>query len=138
MMPENTRVLRRERRREWRGIPTGRRSTRKVETTYGRKQAEGPRLARHVGHDPDQRQLHRRGPVMTARTYVRAGNGGSDKVTVDPREFAVGIRVSTSCAGHSQPRPERTVPSDNPSRSAAQIGALLLADGYILTAGDQS
>jgi hypothetical protein len=38
MMPENTRVLRRERRRAWRGIPAGRRSTRVVETTYGRKQ----------------------------------------------------------------------------------------------------
>jgi hypothetical protein len=38
MMPEHDRVLRRERRRAWRGIPTGRRATRKVETTYGRKQ----------------------------------------------------------------------------------------------------
>lgn len=38
MMPENARVLRRERRRAWRGTPTGRRATRKVETTYGRKQ----------------------------------------------------------------------------------------------------
>lgn len=37
-MPEHTRVLRRERRRAWRGTPTGRRATRKVETTYGRKQ----------------------------------------------------------------------------------------------------
>jgi hypothetical protein len=38
MMPEHDRVLRRERRRAWRGTPTGRRSTRKVETTCGRKQ----------------------------------------------------------------------------------------------------
>jgi len=37
-MPEHDRVLRRERRRAWRGEPTGRRWTRKVETTYGRKQ----------------------------------------------------------------------------------------------------
>jgi hypothetical protein len=37
-MPERTRVLRRERRRAWRGIPAGRRATHKTETTYGRKQ----------------------------------------------------------------------------------------------------
>jgi hypothetical protein len=37
-MPEHSRILRRERRRAWRGTPTGRRSTREVKTTYGRKQ----------------------------------------------------------------------------------------------------
>lgn len=44
-MPERGRVLRRERRRAWRGHPTGRRSTHEVETTYGRKQKERDRLA---------------------------------------------------------------------------------------------
>jgi len=37
-MPEGSRVLRRERRRAWRGTPTGRRATHEVRTTYGRKQ----------------------------------------------------------------------------------------------------
>jgi hypothetical protein len=37
-MPEDARVLRREQRHAWRGIPSGRRPTRKVLTTYGRKQ----------------------------------------------------------------------------------------------------
>ena len=44
-MPERTRVLRRERRKAWRGTPTGRRTTRTVKTTYGRKQRERDRLA---------------------------------------------------------------------------------------------
>jgi hypothetical protein len=44
-MPEGSRVLRRERRREWRGTPTGRRSTHTVETAYGRKQKEQDRIA---------------------------------------------------------------------------------------------
>ena len=34
-MPANTRVLRRERRKAWRGTPTGRRATHEVRTTYG-------------------------------------------------------------------------------------------------------
>jgi len=37
MRPE-ARVLRRERRRAWKGIPTGRRATRVVQTTRGRHQ----------------------------------------------------------------------------------------------------
>ena len=37
-MPEHDRILRRERRRAWRGIPTGRRVTHEVKTAYGRKQ----------------------------------------------------------------------------------------------------
>jgi len=45
MMPERARVLRRERRRAWRGTATGRRSTHTVETAYGRKQKERDRLA---------------------------------------------------------------------------------------------
>lgn len=46
MAPERRpRVLRRERRRAWRGTPTGRRATHEVETTYGRKQKERDRLA---------------------------------------------------------------------------------------------
>ncbi len=40
MRPSGTRVLRRERRREWRGQPTGRRATHAVETTYGRHQRD--------------------------------------------------------------------------------------------------
>jgi len=38
VMPEGSRVLRRERRRAWRGAPAGRRATHEVRTTYGRKQ----------------------------------------------------------------------------------------------------
>ena len=37
-MPEHDRILRRERRRAWRGIPTGRRVTHEIKTAYGRKQ----------------------------------------------------------------------------------------------------
>jgi hypothetical protein len=44
-MPEHDRVRRREQRRAWRGTPTGRRATHKVETKYGRKQKERDRLA---------------------------------------------------------------------------------------------
>jgi hypothetical protein len=44
-MPEHDRISRREQRRAWRGTPAGRRATRKVETTYGRKQRERDRLA---------------------------------------------------------------------------------------------
>ena len=40
MRPEGTRVLRRERHKAWRGIPRGRRTTHKVETTFGRGQRE--------------------------------------------------------------------------------------------------
>lgn len=45
MVPERSGVLRRERRRAWRGTPTGRRATHEVETTYGRRQKERDRLA---------------------------------------------------------------------------------------------
>lgn len=45
MMPEHCRVLRRERRKAWRGIPGGRKATRQVETAYGRKQRERDRHA---------------------------------------------------------------------------------------------
>lgn len=58
-MPERARVLRRERRRAWRGHPTGRRATHAVETTYGRKQKERDRLA-----------------LFAALTATTAGEGG--------------------------------------------------------------
>lgn len=44
-MPERARVLRRERRRAWRGTATGRRATHTVETAYGRKQKARDRVA---------------------------------------------------------------------------------------------
>jgi hypothetical protein len=44
-MPEHARVMRRERRKAWRGVPRGRRATHEVRTTYGRKQRERDRLA---------------------------------------------------------------------------------------------
>lgn len=40
MRPLNTQVLRRERRREWRGFPSGRRATHAVVTAYGRHQRD--------------------------------------------------------------------------------------------------
>jgi len=40
MQPIGVRVTRRERRRAWKGHPTGRRRTRKVVTTYGRHQRD--------------------------------------------------------------------------------------------------
>lgn len=40
MRPLGTRVLRRERRREWRGFPSGRRATHAVVTAYGRHQRD--------------------------------------------------------------------------------------------------
>jgi hypothetical protein len=40
MRPENTRVLRKGLRESERGIPTGRRATHPVRTTYGRKQRD--------------------------------------------------------------------------------------------------
>lgn len=45
MAPGRTRILRREHRRAWRGIPTGRRATHKVKTAYGRKQKQRDWLA---------------------------------------------------------------------------------------------
>ena len=38
MRPENTRILRRERRRAWRGTATGRRTTHRARTAYGQQQ----------------------------------------------------------------------------------------------------
>ena len=46
MSPENTRVWRKTRRQAQRGIPTGRRSTRTVQTTCGRHQREAEWFAR--------------------------------------------------------------------------------------------
>lgn len=40
MMPEGTRVLRKERRKAWRGTSRGRRSTHQVRTTYGKGQRD--------------------------------------------------------------------------------------------------
>ena len=45
MTPEGTRVLRRERRKAWRGIPRGRRPSHLVKTTFGRGQERAARLA---------------------------------------------------------------------------------------------
>jgi hypothetical protein len=45
-MPQDTRVLRRERRKAWRGTPTGRRATHEVKTTYGAGQRRRDREAR--------------------------------------------------------------------------------------------
>lgn len=40
MMPENTRVLRRERRKAWKGTPRGRRSTHKTETAARKQRSD--------------------------------------------------------------------------------------------------
>lgn len=45
-MPAGIRVLRRERRKAWRGTPTGRRATHAVQTTYGRRQRDAEWRAR--------------------------------------------------------------------------------------------
>jgi hypothetical protein len=68
-MPEGGRVLRRERRRAWRGTPTGRRSTHTVETAYGRKQKardwlaarQAANAAAATEHDHKTKEAHNHG-----------------------------------------------------------------------------
>jgi hypothetical protein len=53
MRPQDTRIRRRNLRETSRGIPTGRRATHPVETTYGRHRAERDRLARWQAADAE-------------------------------------------------------------------------------------
>lgn len=46
MRPQNTRVWRKTRHQALRGVPTGRRATHEVQTTYGHRQRERERQAR--------------------------------------------------------------------------------------------
>jgi hypothetical protein len=51
---DSTRVWRRSQRRAWRGTPTGRRATRKVQTTYSRHQRQAAWLAQWASVRYDQ------------------------------------------------------------------------------------
>jgi hypothetical protein len=96
LLPENARVLRRERRHAWRGSPTGRRSTRKVETTYGRKQKARDWLAARQAAEiaasftPEMGQSAagvsdtRDGPSPEAPTQERTPNVALTLVAPDP------------------------------------------------------
>jgi hypothetical protein len=56
MMPEGARELRRERRRYWRGMPTGR-HPRTVQTTYGRHQKARDRAEAFSAFCAERREL---------------------------------------------------------------------------------
>jgi hypothetical protein len=63
--PQDTRCWRKTRRRALRGVPTGRRATHEVQTTYGQRQQERDRLAAWLW--------------LTARAEMTADLAGEDR-----------------------------------------------------------
>jgi hypothetical protein len=74
---------------------------------------------------------------MTARTYTRDRNGGTDRVVVDPIPAAGRVHVTSHYAGH-QTSDLRRVSTPDTADTAAFYGACLLADGYSRTLRDKS